>query len=193
MASRKIAWLGDSITWGGPARTTIPPPMRLQMLIEAGHPREGHIVANFGVSGATTNDNKTSWTNQIRSKGYDTLVFLSGVNDCLQDISAATAWSNQDSVITQALADGMTVVLITTLPWGNTASWTSGRQTLTDTLLVSQRARSGVVLLDAYPGFETAAGSKLLKASYDVGDGLHLNLTGSDALAAAVYALLVFQ
>lgn len=188
-AVTKIACIGDSITYTAATRANIPYPHRLEMTLNSAHPGE-YVVANFGVSATTSSQHLTTWTNSIRNKGYDILVIISGVNDLAAGTAGATVWTNVDTIVTQALADGMTVVLFTTLPWKGYTLWTADKQTETDALLTSIRARSGVTLIDLYPSWETAPGSDIMLSEYDVGDGLHPNSTGSDALAAAVHSAL---
>lgn len=186
----RVACLGDSITATAAARDTITFPGRLEIALNGAHPG-GYTVGNFGVSATTTSQHVTTWANSIRSKGYDVLVLLTGVNDFATGVTGATAWTNADTIITQALADGLTVVVVTTLPWGGYSGWTAGKQTETDTFLTSLRARASITLVDTYPAFETAAGSDLLKASYNDGaaaDGLHLDTDGDNALVAAIRA-----
>lgn len=188
-AVTKIACLGDSITYTAATRADIPYPHRLEIDLNTAHPGE-YVVANFGVSGSTSSQHVTTWTNSIRNKGFNILVIMSGVNDLAAGTAGATVWTNIDSIITQALSDGMTVVLFTVLPWGGYLGWDAAKQTETDALLASIRARASVTLIDTYPSWETSAGSDIMIAVYDVGDGLHPNASGSDNLAALVKTAL---
>lgn len=184
-----IACLGDSITYTAQTRANVPWPNKLETSLNTAHPGT-YAVANFGVSGSTSSQHVTTWTNSIDNKGYDILVIMSGVNDLNAGTAGATVWTNIDTIITAALADGMTVVLFTVLPWKGYVGWAAAEQTETDALLTSIRARASVTLIDTYPAWETSAGSDIMVAVYDVGDGLHPNAAGSNELAALVKTAL---
>lgn len=180
-----VACLGDSITRGYPTYDNITYPGRLEIALNGAHPG-GYTVGNFGVDGSRSSAHLTTWTNSIRGKGYDAVVILSGVNDLIAGISGATVWGNIDTIVTQALADGMVVVLVTTLPWRGYSGYSFPKQDEQDILLASIRARSGVIVVDAYPSFETTPGSDMLNASYGAGDSLHLDTDGDNALVSLI-------
>ena len=188
-AITQVACLGDSITLTASSRATKPYPHQLEHQLNALYPGE-YAVANYGTGAHRSDQNLTTWTNNIRGRGFDVLVLLTGINDIVQDVSAATAWGNINTIVDEAKSDGLTVVLITVMPFGSYTSWTVGRQAVLDTLLTSIRAETGLTVLDLYPSWETSAGSDILLASYDVGDGLHPGETGTTALATAVRGAL---
>lgn len=117
-------------------------------------------------------------------------MLLTGINDIVQDVTGATAWSYINQIVDEAKSDGMTVLLVTTLPFGSYSGWTSGRQAELDALLTSERAETGLTVVEMYPAWETVAGSDIMKAAYDVGDGLHPGVDGTAQLAADVEAAL---
>lgn len=188
-AATDIACLGDSITYTSVARAPVPWPHILETSLNAQYPGQ-YTVSNFGTPGHTASQNLSTWTSSIRGKGYEILVVLTGINSILTDVTGANTWTSINTIVDEAKADGMTVVLITTMPFGSYTDWTAGRQTQLDALLTSIRAEGGVTLVDLYPDWETSPGSDQLLAAYDVGDFLHINAAGCTNLAGRVETAL---
>lgn len=188
-----IAFLGDSLTATAVSRAPIPWSHLIEVSLNAQYPGQ-YACANYGTGGHTAAQNLTTWTNNIRGRGVDVLVVLTGINGIVLDQTGATVWTSINQIVDEAKADGLTVVLITTTPFGNYIGWTAGRQTELDSLLTSIRAEGGVTLLDLYPSWEElvdgGGGSDDLRADYDVGDGSHFNTAAQAALAAAVETAL---
>jgi lysophospholipase L1-like esterase len=188
-AITQVACLGDSITYTASNRAPIPYPHQLEHLLNEASPGQ-YAVSNFGTPGHRSDQNLSTWTNYIRGRGYDVLVLLTGINDIVQDVTGANAWTSVNQIVDEAKSDGLTVILVTTLPFKGYSGWTSGRQTQLDALLTSIRAEGGLTLLDLYPSWETSAGSDIMKAAYDVGDGLHPGVAGTAQLASDVYGAI---
>lgn len=125
----------------------------------------------------------------MRGRGAGAVVVLAGVNDLAAGTSAATIFSNLQTIYDQARADGMQVVPITVLPWSGSGSWTAGKQTETtnlNTSILAYCATNGLVCIDAYNS--ALRTGTALTGIYDSGDGLHPNLAGSSVLANLVKA-----
>jgi len=138
-AATDIACLGDSITFGGITRTPVPWPHLLEDSLNAQYPGQ-YTVSNFGTPAHTAAQNLSTWTTNIRGKGYEVLVVLTGINSILTGVTGANTWTSINTIVDEAKADGMTVVLITTLPFKTYSGWTAGLQTQLDALLTSIRA-----------------------------------------------------
>lgn len=180
LTQRTWVALGDSLTEG--ATGAYPWPARLTAALA---PSIG--VANQGKSGDTAAQAATRYTNAIAGQGFYGLILMVGINDITADTPAATIWTAQNGTITTALAAGMPVVLLTTLPFGNSSDWSAPRQVQLDALLVSQRARAGVTLVDLNALMSTG---NALSAAYDYGDGKHLNDTGAAFIATTLGPML---
>lgn len=188
-AATDIACLGDSITYTAISRAPIPWPHIIEDALNAQYPGD-YTVSNYGTPGHTAAQNLTTWTNSIRGKGYEILIVLTGVNGLLAGTAGATVWTSINQIVDEAKTDGMTVVLITILPFKSYIGWSAAIQTQTDTVLTSIRAEPGLTVLDLYPSWEQSAGDDILKVSYDIGDGLHPNQTGVEQLAVDVEGAL---
>lgn len=188
-----VVWLGDSITFGNVSAPTRPP-YELQGLI-ATLPPLSRSVMNGGHGGDDVAAMKVRWDAHMARQGWGTLVFLGGINDLRNSISAADTYATAVQILDDARARGMRVVVVGILPWaGYIINWTAGKQVQTDAynaLLSSWAATNGqtYVSTDSLGETVTDGGTGMaLKGIYDSGDGLHPNAAGSAALAALVAA-----
>jgi len=182
-----VACLGDSITAGYESATDIPWPKRIELI-----KGPTYQVANFGKNGDETPTALGRWRYEIKGHGYSTLIVLLGVNDVKNGgTSLATTKANLDTIYREALAEGMTVIALTLLPWKSYAFWNSSLQANTDSL--NSYIRNEVVDLSLlYPGkiflqdaalrygndvsmpFGHVGGDPLvLSPTCDLSDGLH--------------------
>lgn len=194
----RVAMLGDSITNsnGLPAGQKLPDRLKLAM-------GALWMVDQYGIPGDSATGCNTRWNSDLhppKTTGllpqYSYITILCGINDLnLGGANAATVWSRIKTISDNIRADGVSKpVLLTLLPFGNSAGWTSGKQTTLETVNTS--------ILDeceANPGEVICVDSNAamgdtdpvdLKAEWDLGDGLHLNLAGQDALSAVIAAVL---
>lgn len=196
----RVAMLGDSITNSNGMAEGQKLPDRLKLALGT-----LWMVDQFGIPGDSATGCNTRQTNELRPPRttgllpeYTYIIVLCGINDLnLGGASAATLWGRIQTIADSINAAGIAArpILLTLLPYGNSAGWTSGEQTILESVNASILAycasNPGVVLcFDAY----TVMGDtdpKDLKAAYDFGDGLHLSLDGQDALSAALAAYLV--
>jgi lysophospholipase L1-like esterase len=178
-----IAWVGDSITYGnaGSVSTAIRPPYWLSELLKTS--TLTRAVQNLGIGGNTSSQCLSNWTNNVRGKGYKTLVLMCGVNDLIGAVAPATIWANLQTILDQAKADGMTVIPMTVLPYFGAPN--PNLNTL-NASITSWCSTNGVTCVDTYNSVMRTGDA--LTAIYDSGDGLHPNVAGSQKLAELVQA-----
>lgn len=115
-------------------------------------------------------------------------VILIGTND-LGSMTAAETIANLDAIA--ALVPNPHFVTI--LPFGNAADWTAPKEAKRQTINANIRARAGSADVESAMADLTNPAQPVLKASYDFGDGRHLNhAAGDPALAAAIFASRAF-
>jgi lysophospholipase L1-like esterase len=195
-----IACIGDSITQGtglGVATVVNSWPAKLGESFSD----SVHVVTNTGVGGTQTAYMKGVWQNALSQGGdWSAVAVLGGINDASVDVSASTIFANLQAIYDGAHAAGATVVAITIMPFktATVVTWTSGRQTIIDTVNASIRTyvsnnSSNTVLVDAYALFGGQGGDpQLILTSLDSGDHLHPNQTGQNLIASSVKTALGF-
>lgn len=195
----RVAMLGDSITNSNLLAQGQKLPDRLKLNLGA-----LWMVDQYGIPGDSATGCNTRWNSDLhppRTTGllpqYSYITILCGINDLnLGGANAATVWSRIKTISDNIRADGVSKpVLLTLLPFGNSAGWTSGKQTTLETvnasIIAECAANPGVVIcVNSYAAMGDTDPADL-RAAWDSGDGLHPNLTGTDALAAAIAAVLV--
>lgn len=168
-----FAFLGDSLTaW---------PQTGFAPLIRASHP--SNTVLINGGSGSTTGDWAPSDGNMVESavlmRPRYAFVML-GTNDVGTGVPLATIEANYAEVVSALLAEDIVPIILTTIPQG------SAVVPLLNTWLKAQGWR----YIDVYPLLVGVG--MALNATYDYGDGIHLNDAGHvvvhDAIAAYITA-----
>ncbi len=122
VASNAVVWLGDSIS-AGSVSAPIMPPSELTQII-------GRTVWNKGLPADNAAGCLSRWTNRIRGKNYSTLIYACGTNDMIAGSvpAAHTAWTASQTVLDQALADGMRVFAGNILPEGAAVGYNTNVQ-----------------------------------------------------------------
>lgn len=204
MADRRnpvIVTLGDSITDG--TRSTIDANRRWPDLLAArlrAARKTGVAVVNAGIGG-----NRVLRVSQSPSAlarfdrdvlavhGASHLVVLEGVNDLGNMKREGHVVSAQDlingyrQIIRRAHAHGLKVFLATILPYKGAAYWNADGERVRDEVngwIRAQKESEGVFDFDA--AIADPARPEYMAAPYDIGDGLHPNDAGMEAIAAAV-------
>ena len=182
----RVATLGDSITAG--MHYVVPSyPQQLQQFLGA-----GFAVTNHGIGGDTAAQCLTNWTNNVKGKGYDWLVLMCGVNSITAGVSGATAFASLQTILDEARAEGLSIVVMSVTPWKDAFSlWTSGKQAAHDTLnasLASYASTYSLDYVDAFTALENPGAPDEMLAIYDFGDHLHPDLQGAWVLAQRVAA-----
>lgn len=189
-AEKRYLFIGDSIT--GRIVAGAPSPVVSWPRLYSDSASQLVAAVNAGDAGKRCDEMQSGeWTTE-RDNGYARLYLECGVNDVAAGASAATIESRITTLITEAHARGMQVIVTTITPWKAAAAWTAGFQTVTDsvnTWILANSAGADFVV-DTYSALENTPGDDLLKAAYDSGDGIHPNGTGLQAMADAV-ALVV--
>lgn len=124
-----------------------------------------------------------------RPDGTAFCVIQGGVNDCAADATAAAIQAAVTSVVNASNAAGLETLVVSIAPWAASASWSSARQTVTDsynTWLAANDAALSYTYVDAYTILEDGSTPDNLDAAYDSGDGIHPNVAGSFVLADAI-------
>lgn len=180
----RIGVMGDSLSFTIGAGTKEWPDVLRDLVGSA-----EFVLLNEGVSASTIIDGATTqWSTRLKLAGLTSLIIFQGRNDIDFGQTAAATLTRVANVANDAIADGLNVLTISTLPTAFNASQET-QQLLFNAGLAS--AAGGCRQhLDVYEDFEETPGSNTLKLAYDLGDGVHLNQTGHDALAAAVLPLI---
>ena len=184
-AKARIAFVGDSITYGAGYATT-PFPERIEALYGATY----CDAVNLGVSGAQAAAIATQYATSVAGQRYAWLVVLGGINDIVALNADGTATFNTlNAMVTTALAAGYRVAWITILPFHGYGGWNASRQTELEEFNALVAARGGITVIDGYVGLGDPGGlgATYMPAAYTP-DGLHLDDDGAAALAALVKA-----
>ncbi len=194
MTRPMIAALGDSITLGEHADAGVdlhnhPWPALLDANL---YPEAG--VANYGKGGDTVQQMQVRYTDYVKDVGFDALILWGPINNIVQDQTAATTWTAMEALIDEAVADGLTVILVQTCGFFGYSGWTAPRQAQLDAVEALMAAKTGVIYVSAYApspvGLSTSAEPRAIAAAFAVSDSLHINPTG--ALQAADVMLLPY-
>ncbi|MEO3870028.1 SGNH/GDSL hydrolase family protein [Nonomuraea sp. B12E4] len=206
-----VAVLGDSLTDGRGSTTNANNrwPDQLFDRLRADHRTDGVAVGNQAAGGnRVLNDglgpNALGRLDRdvLAQSGVNWLIVFEGVND-IGTAAATQAAQKQvaddlifafDQMVTRAHAQDLRVYGATLTPFGGNANYDdpdgyreAARQAVNEWIRTSGR-------FDAVIDFDRAARDpgqpRRLRPAYDVGDGLHLNPAGYQALAAAVPARL---
>lgn len=177
------AWVGDSLstpTYGdAPGRYAV---------------GTARTVNNYAVAGTGFSFNGAEIQSQWTSHNYATntrVVVEGGINDIRNDVTGASLATTVQTFLGTLTADSRTVIFLNLAPFGNSASWTSGRQTQLAAYNSAMSTWCGthpaVTCVDTYTLLSAGGGSpQNLNAAYDSGDGLHWNGTGAQAVADQV-------
>lgn len=180
-----IVWIGDSIAYGngGSSGAGTRPPGTLEAIIGSNpSPNFARPNYNYAVGSTTTSNHFNTWTQYVKGRGFSTLVLQGGTNDVAAGVDAGFIVSNLQRVSNEALDAGMRVIIVGITPRGFGAG-TDSQISLTavNGAMASYAAAAGTGWVDAYNIFLGTGTS--LSATYDFGDGLHLNALGSATMA----------
>ncbi|HWB59868.1 MAG TPA: SGNH/GDSL hydrolase family protein [Chthoniobacteraceae bacterium] len=183
---QKIAFLGDSITangWGSPGGYV--------RLIVDGLAHEGVKVTPIpaGVSGNTSRDMLARLGPDILDKHPDWMTLSCGVNDVWhgdKGVDLETYKQNITSIVDQATAKGIKVVILTSTPIGEDDNANNKKLAAYNDFLRQLAKERGLPLADLSADFQEAlAKFKLTPASRNLTvDGVHMNPEGNILMAA---------
>lgn len=186
-AVSRRAWvaMGDSIT-NGYAFDATTYPMRLATLL-------GVPVVNMGVGGEVAANINTRFTTYALPFPYRGVIFEECINDLIAGTSGATCFTATEAAVDAAVSAGFMVVLMTAIPCGNYSGWNGTKETQRDAYNALVRAKAAaepahVLLLDL--DIVVSDDGNTIRAEDDYGDGLHLDASGFQKVAAAAAALI---
>lgn len=174
--------VGDSLSSGTPP--SVGWPNVLNTLYAA--PR----TTNFAVSGSAATVIQTQFETKVRGR-YLYVSVLGGTQDVRGGAAATTVEPTLQAIYDNAIASGMTVVVLTLFPLGGWGSWTAPIQAQLEALntwILTHCATPGFICVDTYNSALRSGIS--IAAPYDSGDGLHPNAAGEAVVAALVKAAL---
>lgn len=182
-------WVGDSILYGngGSSGAGTRPPGTFETIVSVNlTPSIAKPSYNYAVGSTVTSTHLATWRNYVASAGFRTLVLQGGTNDVAAGIDAGYIVSNLTTIANDAVSRGMRVIYVNITPRGYGAGTSSQNALLmVNSQMQTYAASAGVAYIDAYTFFLGTGTS--LSATYDFGDGLHLNALGSATLANLVY------
>lgn len=117
-------------------------------------------------------------------------VMNGGINDILADVSLETMQSRLNANIAALRAADIIPVVLCVAPWKANASWSSGRQTVTDNYNAWLLARTDILTVNIYDPLEDPSTADTMLAAYANIDGLHPNSAGSAVIQARVTNVL---
>jgi lysophospholipase L1-like esterase len=153
----------------------------------------GKLLASQAVSGHTISQQLTAWNaNKLKGRRECTVVvFEPGINDIIAGTAAATVLADQASFRANIRAANQDALIVQTVltPARTYSGMSAGDKANWDTVVAAQRliSETNVLVLEV-PEFDDGTGA--MSATYDFGDGLHLNTLGSQLYATRGRALV---
>jgi len=147
-------------------------------------------VKNFGIAGQTTTQILARLDNDIlQMVDAEHIVIEGGVNDVIQDVSAATIESNLQAMYSKAHAKGLVVYALNIMPFKTNVNWTSGRQAVADAVNTWINTTASFInfKIDNFSKVVDPGNANTILGVYDSGDHLHLNQRGYDSVASVIY------
>lgn len=126
---------------------------------------------------------------------YSKYISILGItNDLNGSLTALQIEANIQAMYTLAHSAGKKVIAMTPTPIGSSSIWTSGKQAIIDSVRTWQlhHATNYDYILDDNVTLRNPADTLKLLPAYDSGDGNHINITGSIALATALNSAVTF-
>ena len=150
-------------------------------------------IKNMGISGGLAylmNERFSEVTNS--SAKY--VLILGGVNDISQDQTEQQIKDALQAMYTKASTAGIQVVAMTIVPFGNSAVYTVGKETIRNNVnnWIKNNAIDVDYVVDIASVLEDPLDVKDLNPVYDSGDGLHPNTAGYELIANTVFSQVVF-
>lgn len=151
----------------------------------------GVVSQNIGVSGYTIPDLISTASTALYPKYVsgkrNCVTILIGINDFVWWASAATAWTNLQTLISDVQANGWEVFIITYFPYGWHPTETAKIITY-NASIVANATSLGYSVIDAYSSFSDGAWWNL--AGYVQADGAHLTSLGNSVMNSLIYPVV---
>jgi hypothetical protein len=181
----KIMCLGDSITQGSLVDT--PYPTTLSTLT-------GKTVDNYGYSSYNTTQVLNSW-NTHKSGDYSKVVVLVGIANIRHDLDMDVSKNEVFALWMDAKVNyGISVYALTVLPFRGDGNWSPERQIVLEDFndwIRTNATANGINVVDTWLVFRNITEPERMITAYDIGDHLHPNQVGTDAIANAVYSVFL--
>lgn len=156
-------------------------------------------IANSAKSGDTIQGMQARYDASIKGQGGRGLVFTGGVNNFnVLNEDGPTAWGRAESLINEALADGLRVLAIGFGGWSGYSGWTSGKQIAYAYFHEQMFAKiaPGYSILDLSSDLSDPNDPEAINPVVSWGDGLHIGDLGQPIIAnraaVAVKAMNIF-
>jgi lysophospholipase L1-like esterase len=169
--------IGDSNTLGfGLGACTYP--LRLNARLNG-------TMINSGVGGDHTTGMLERFSTDVLSYNPDNIFIMGGTMDIYNTETIAETEANLASMVSQGVAAGATVYLLTILP---SSTFTSAQQTELAEInaWIMSQAAEDVIPVDVNTALRDPSTPTQLLAAYDTGDHVHLSKAGAERLAATV-------
>lgn len=177
-----VLFAGDSF---GNDPTEYPTLIRDTYQIEAYNIHESN--AQLDTIGANLSAFIASPTLHLPNSNFPKVAVLQGgINDIVNDVTLETMQSRVNANIEAARTADMIPVVLCVAPWKAHASWSAGRQTVTDAYNAWLLARTDILTVNIYGPLEDPSTTDTLLSAYDSGDGLHPSTAGHAVIQARV-------
>lgn len=151
----------------------------------------GVVSQNIGVSGYTIPDLISTASTALYPKYVsgkrNCVTILIGINDFVLWASAATAWTNLQTLIADIKANGWEVFVITYFPYGGHPTETAKIVTY-NASIVANAGTLGYTVVDAYTAFHDWSGGNL--PGYVQADWAHLTNLGNSVMNNLIYPVI---
>jgi lysophospholipase L1-like esterase len=146
------------------------------------------LIRNAGIPGDTTGHMLYRLNRDVLDLHPDVLFVLGGTNDVGYGVPDSVVVDNIRRIVEKAQGQGVSVVLLTIPP--NNLMDVSGRwhYTAINAGLAALGQEAGILIVDVHSVLATPDGG--LRGDYAADDGLHLTVSGEQAIADAVYRAL---
>ena len=174
----RVACLGDSMSDNDDDY-----PARLAVLMGA-----TGTTLRKGVAGERTDQMRTRLATQVFTEKLTGVMVLGGVNDILQNNTAAQIKTSLENIYNDIIAEGLKVYTVAILPFGGYSQWTAAREAVRKSVN-AWMAQSGHEHVNAEPAMSTGSAARpALTSAFAKADQLHPSLAGSGELAERIYA-----
>lgn len=178
-----VVCLGDSIT-NGFGTTNGGWPAQLHILLGT----RANVVGK-GVNGQRLDQCEARRTTDVDPWAPTYAILEAGVNDVMNDDTAATIQGRITTTMSAFIASGYIPIVSTLLPWKNYVDFTTARETVRTTVNNWLRAQTQWKVVDQEVALGDGGTTPALRAVYDSGDGLHPNNLGAVTMAQQFFAV----
>jgi len=197
-AAHGLVILGDSITDGRGSTTDANNrwPDLLAKRLQANAPTNKVAVMNVAIGGNAVTAmaqgglgppaSSRYMRDVLSQSGVRWIIIFEGVNDVGTDVLAAPVTAAFDQMISQAHALGLLVYGATVTPFAGHSYYSVAHEVARQDLNTYIRSGKFDAIIDFDMAVRDASTPPKLQASYDSGDGLHLNPTGYQKMANTV-------